>query len=154
MTPGVELVFEANEQYWRKPSIKRIVFKGVPERLTRLAMLKTGEADLATFMIGDEGGGERRPEAAAGGNHCAGHLVAGVPRTVGHHLPWHDRRVRLAATLAIDKQALLEVERLGLGRPTGSIIPRALEFALSLEPFPYDPARPGACWRGRLPERL
>ena len=56
MTPGVELVFEANEQYWRKmPSIKRIVFKGVPERLTRLAMLKTGEADLATFMIGDEG---------------------------------------------------------------------------------------------------
>ena len=29
--------------------------QGVPERPTRLAMLKTGEADLATFMIGDEG---------------------------------------------------------------------------------------------------
>jgi len=55
--------------------------------------------------------------------------------------PWHDRRVRLAATLAIDKQAINEVERLGLGRPTGSIIPRALEFALPLEPFAYDPAQ-------------
>lgn len=54
--PGVELVLEANGHYWRKtPSIQRLVFKGIPERSTRLAMLKTGEADLATFMIGDEG---------------------------------------------------------------------------------------------------
>lgn len=45
--PGVELVLEANQDYWRQvPSIERIIFKGVPERPTRLAMLKTGEADL------------------------------------------------------------------------------------------------------------
>jgi peptide/nickel transport system substrate-binding protein len=143
MTPGVELVVEANEQYWRKmPSIKRIVLKGVPERLTRLAMLRTGEADLATFMIGDEG-------AAVQGDPKLrlGMIIAPVtwwlefPEQWTPTSPWHDRRVRLAATLAIDKQALLEVERLGLGRPTGSIIPRAFEFALSLEPFPYDPAQ-------------
>ena len=54
---------------------------------------------------------------------------------------WHDQRVRLAANLAIDRQALNEAERLGLGRPTGSIIPRSLEFALPLEPVPYDAAR-------------
>jgi peptide/nickel transport system substrate-binding protein len=47
----------------------------------------------------------------------------------------------LAASLTIDKQAIIEVERLGLGRPTGSIIPRTLEFALPLEPLPYDPAQ-------------
>jgi len=52
-----------------------------------------------------------------------------------------DRRVRLAANLAMDKQAINEVERLGLSRLTGSIIPRVFEFALPLEPFPYDPAR-------------
>jgi peptide/nickel transport system substrate-binding protein len=47
-TPGVELVLDANEQYWRKkPSIKRVVIKGVPDRSTRLAMLKTGEVDIA-----------------------------------------------------------------------------------------------------------
>ena len=41
--PGVELVLEANEQYWRKtPSVKRLVFKAVTEETTRLAMLKRG----------------------------------------------------------------------------------------------------------------
>src|SRR5881397_1063232 len=42
-TPGIELVMEANESYWRKmPSVKRLVFKSVPESTTRLAMLKRG----------------------------------------------------------------------------------------------------------------
>jgi peptide/nickel transport system substrate-binding protein len=54
-TPGVELVMEANEQCWRKkPSIKTVVFKQVTDRATRLAMLKTGEADIAYVMIGIE----------------------------------------------------------------------------------------------------
>jgi peptide/nickel transport system substrate-binding protein len=31
-TPGVELVLEANESYWRKrPSVKRLVFKSIPD---------------------------------------------------------------------------------------------------------------------------
>ena len=47
--PGVELVLEANEHYWRKaPSVKRLVFKSVPDESTRLAMLKRGETDVAT----------------------------------------------------------------------------------------------------------
>src|SRR5205823_13779763 len=55
MSPGTELVLEANEQYWRKkPSIKRVVIKGVPDRTTRLAMLKTGEADIGYQMVGVE----------------------------------------------------------------------------------------------------
>jgi peptide/nickel transport system substrate-binding protein len=47
----------------------------------------------------------------------------------------------LAANLAIDKQAINEVERLGFSRLTGSIIPRVFEFALPLEPFPYNPGQ-------------
>jgi peptide/nickel transport system substrate-binding protein len=49
--------------------------------------------------------------------------------------------VRLVANLPIDKEAINKVERIGLGRPTGSIIPRGFDFALPLEPFPYDPPR-------------
>ena len=46
-TPGVELVVEAFEQYWRKvPQVKRLVFRVVPDESTRLAMLKRGEADV------------------------------------------------------------------------------------------------------------
>src|SRR5206468_10701550 len=43
-TPGVELVLEAFEQYWRKtPSVKHLVFKVIPDESTRLAALKRGE---------------------------------------------------------------------------------------------------------------
>src|SRR3989475_3850469 len=50
-SPGVELVLEANEQYWRKvPSVKRLVFKAVPDPTTRAAMLKRGEVDIAYML--------------------------------------------------------------------------------------------------------
>src|SRR5258708_12962797 len=52
-TPGVELVLEANEAYWRKtPSVKRLVFKAIPDESTRLVMLKRGEADIAYSIRG------------------------------------------------------------------------------------------------------
>jgi ABC-type transport system substrate-binding protein len=53
LKPGVELVLEAYDGYWRKmPNIKRIVMKGIPEGTTRLAMLKNGEADFASALDG------------------------------------------------------------------------------------------------------
>jgi peptide/nickel transport system substrate-binding protein len=53
--------------------------------------------------------------------------------------PWADRRVRLAASMAIDRQAINEAERMGFSRLTGSIIPSVMDFALKMEPHPYDP---------------
>jgi len=49
--------------------------------------------------------------------------------------------VRQAASYAIDRQALNESETLGASKPTGNIIPATFEFALPIEPSPYDPAR-------------
>jgi peptide/nickel transport system substrate-binding protein len=49
--------------------------------------------------------------------------------------------VRRAASLSIDRQALNQAETLGFSYPTGSLIPRALEFSKFFEPDPYDPAR-------------
>src|SRR5262249_45512937 len=52
-TPGVELVLEAFDQYWRKtPSVKRMVLKVIPDDATRLAALKRGEVDMAQAMWG------------------------------------------------------------------------------------------------------
>ena len=140
-TPGVELVLEANEHYWRKkPSIKTLVIKGVPDRTTRLAMLKTGEADIGYLMVG--------VEASTIQNDSKLRLARVIPPATwwldfpeqfNPKSPWHDRRVRLAATMAVDKKALNDAERLGYSRLTGSIIPSAMEFALRLEPYPYDP---------------
>lgn len=140
---GVELTLEANEQYWRKtPAIQRIIFKGVPERTTRLAMLKTGEADIAYLMIGDEAVAIKNdPKLRLAQVISAATWWMEFPEQWQPNSPWHDRRVRLAANLAIDRKAINESERLGLSRLTGSIIPSSLDFSLPLEPYPYDPAQ-------------
>ena len=141
-TPGVELVLEANEQYWRKrPSIKRIVIKGVPDRTTRLAMLKTGEADIGYLMIGVEGETVRAdPKLRLVHVIPSASWWLDFPEQWGKaKSPWQDRRVRLAVNLALDKQAVNQAERLGFSRVTGSIIPSVMDFALPLDPYPYDP---------------
>jgi peptide/nickel transport system substrate-binding protein len=143
-TPGVELVLEANEQYWRKrPSIKRVVIKGVPDPATRLAMLKTGEADIGYLMVGVEGQTVRADPKLR-----LVHVIPSAawwldfPEQWGKaKSPWQDRRVRLAANLALDKQAINQAERLGFSRLTGSIIPSVMDYALRLDPYPYDPAQ-------------
>jgi peptide/nickel transport system substrate-binding protein len=143
MEPGVELVLEAQERYWRRtPSIHRLIFKGIPERTTRLAMLKNGEADIAYLMIGDEASAIKAdPKLRLAQVIPAATWWLEFTEQWDPKSPWHDRRVRLAAALAIDKQAINEVERLGFSRLTGSIIPSTMEFALRLEPYPYNTAQ-------------
>ena len=59
--PGVELVLEANKDYWRKtPHVQRLVMKSVPEATTRLAMLKKQEADVTYGLYGALGEEVRR----------------------------------------------------------------------------------------------
>ena len=50
LTPGVELVLEAFDGYWRKaPSVKRVVFKSVPDETTRAAALRFPEITTSSF---------------------------------------------------------------------------------------------------------
>jgi len=141
--PGVELVLEAYEQYWRKaPSVKRLVFKSVPDESTRLAMLKRGEADVAYSIRGALAEEIRRTPGltlkATGGAFTEWIVIIDQwdPKS-----PWADRRVRQAANLAIDRQAINEAEYLGLARVTGSIIPSGFDFAWSAPLYPYEPQR-------------
>src|SRR5207247_7016350 len=52
-----------------------------------------------------------------------------------------DRRVRLAASQATDRAASTPAEMLGFATLTGSFVPSSFEFALPIEPHPYDPKR-------------
>jgi peptide/nickel transport system substrate-binding protein len=142
-TPGVELVMEAFEGYWRKtPSVKRVVFKSVPESTTRVAMLKRGEVDVAYLLEVPQAQEVKRDPnlklVFSGGiaTFYLDFLEQWDPKS-----PWHDRRVRLAANYAIDRQALSEAETLGASRPAGNFVPKSFDFALPIEPYPYDPAR-------------
>lgn len=138
--PGVELVVEANEQYWRQvPHVKRLIFKMVPERATRLAMVKTGEADIGHVMFGVEAIETRQdPRLRLAVALPSLVIYVAFPEQWDPKSPWHDRRVRLAAAQAVDKQAVNEAERLGFGRLTGSIVHRIFDFALPLEPYPHN----------------
>ena len=142
-TPGIELVVEAFPDYWRKaPSVKRIVMRSIPDESTRAAAVKTGQVDIA-YLFGGAIAGDLR---GTPGIKVVAPLVYGIywldfldqwnPKS-----PWHDQRVRMAAGLAIDRQALNQAEMLGMGRLTGSFVPPTFDFALKLEPTPYDPKR-------------
>ena len=107
-TPGVELVLEAFDAYWRKaPALKRLVFKAVPDEATRLAALKRGEVDVAYGMSGALAEEIRRTPGLTL-KPVAGQVVDWVNFTEQWDAKslWHDRRVRLAAVYAIDRQAM------------------------------------------------
>jgi peptide/nickel transport system substrate-binding protein len=142
-TPGVELIMEAFEGYWRKvPHVKRLVFKSVPEATTRLAMLKKGEVDVAYLLdtpLAEEV--KRDPTLKLAFSGGIGIFFLDFFDQWDAKSPWHDKRVRLAASYAIDRQALSESETLGASKPTGNIVPPTFEFALPIEPYPYDPGK-------------
>ena len=142
-TPGVELVLEAFDQYWRKPpSVKRLVMRSMVEETTRAAALKRGEVDIAYLLSGpvaDEI--KRTPGLTLKAPLLTGAFWIELPEQWDPKSPWHDRRVRLAANHAVDRQAVNQAETLGFSRLTGSIVPRVFQFAVTVEPPAYDPAR-------------
>jgi peptide/nickel transport system substrate-binding protein len=142
-TPGVELVVEAFDGYWRKmPAVKRLVFKAIPDESTRLAALKRGEVDVAYGMSGALAEELRRTPGLTL-KPVAGQVVDWVNFTEQWDAksPWHDRRVRLAATYAIDRQAMNMAERLGFARITWSLVPPTFEFYWQPPGYGYDPVK-------------
>ena len=142
-TPGVELVLEAFEQYWRKtPSVKHLVFKVIPDESTRLAALKRGEVDVVYSIRG-----ELAEELQRTPGLTLKPAVIQAPQWVNlldqwdPKSPWHDRRVRLAANYAIDRKAINQAITLGHSTLTFSIIPDTFEFFWQPPAYPYDPAR-------------
>ena len=141
--PGIELTLEAFEGYWRKtPSVKRLVMRSIPEESTRAAALKRGEVDIVYFVNGPIAEDVRRtPGLTLTAMRTNGVLFLMFPEQWTAGSPWADRRVRMAASLAIDRQAINEAESLGFSGPTGNIVPRHQEFALPVPADPYDPKR-------------
>jgi len=141
-TPGVELVLEAFDQYWRKtPHVKRLVLRTIPDHTTRMAALKRGEADVVYLISGELAEEVKRTpglsvKAVFPSNHWLTFADQWDPKS-----PWSDKRVRLAANLALDRHALNEAATLGLSKITGSIVPSSFDFYWPAPPYPHDPAR-------------
>ena len=142
--PGIELVMEAFEGHWRKvPHVKRLVYRSLPEESTRAAALKSGEVDIAYLLSGPVAEDVQRSPGLKLVSRAVSPSVfwLDLPDQWDPKSPWADQRVRQAASVAIDRQALNQAETLGFSKPTGSLIPGALEFAKSFAPDPFDPPR-------------
>jgi peptide/nickel transport system substrate-binding protein len=138
--PGVELVLEAFDGYWRKaPGIKTLVFKVIPDDSTRVAALKRGEVDVAYGISGTLAEEVRRTPGLA-------LKAAKIPVTnwmvfadqADPKSPWHDRRVRLAANLSVNRVAINNAGYLGLGTVSSSFIPHTMEYFWQPPLYPYD----------------
>ena len=141
--PGVELVLEAFEGYWRKtPSVKRLVFRVIPDEATRLAALSRGEVDIVYSIRG-----ELAEELQRTPGLTLKPVVIPAPFWLSFvdqwdaKSPWHDERVRKAASLAIDRDGINQALTLGFSKATGSLIPPSFDMYWQPPAPVHDPAK-------------
>ena len=142
---GVQMVFEAWDAYWRKtPGVKRLVVKGIGGQggaATRLAGLKTGELDLAYGFTG-----KILPQVLKDANlrwdrNFTAPWVLFFPNWEDPDSPFHDKRVRQAVSLAINREFLIHQETQGLGVPWGNWIGPEFDDVLKLPAPEYNPEK-------------
>lgn len=134
------------EKHWRvTPQYKNVTFLMVPEEATRVAMLKTGEVDLAPISY------DSIESVKASGLKIVsipknwaplvrfGGLVQTDPKRYNPDNPWAKKQVRQALNYAIDREAIAKNIFKGEATPTGASMP--LNAWMGIEPYPYDPAK-------------
>jgi peptide/nickel transport system substrate-binding protein len=142
---GVQMAFEAWAEYWRRtPATKTIVVKGIRDLPARMAGLQTGELDLAYGMTG-----KLLPRVMADRNlrwnpNFTSFWWLLFPGYNEPDSPFHDKRVRQAVSLALNRQFLVKQETQGIGKPWGNWISPENRDALQGDgkdlPVPeYDP---------------
>jgi peptide/nickel transport system substrate-binding protein len=120
---GVQMDFEAWEEYWRRtPATKTIVVKGIRDNAARLAAMQTGELDLAFGMTG-----KVLPQVMKDRNlrwvpNFTGPWWLMFPGYNEPESPFHDKRVRQAVSLAINRDFLVRQETEGVGKVWGNWI--------------------------------
>ncbi|MFG0214550.1 glutathione ABC transporter substrate-binding protein [Brevibacillus porteri] len=119
---GDHLTVELNPDHWNKGAAKvgKIVYKPVPENGSRVAMLKTGEADVIYPLP------EQQVETLNGEE---GVKVERTPSTITRYVsinmlkkPFDDPRVRQAINHAVDKDAFIKVVKSGYGAQLESVM--------------------------------
>ncbi|TIH19835.1 ABC transporter substrate-binding protein [Marinifilum sp. JC120] len=135
------LVAVRNANYWgsQKAKIDKVIYKGVPDAMTRTAMLQSGELDIAQLLPPEaianlKASGKNIQTKAIGRTRFAGFNMAEGPFT--------DRKTRLAINYAINRQDLVDFVLDGIGEPAKTIYPPVIFWSnTKLEGFPYSPEK-------------
>ncbi len=139
---GSFVKLEATDNHWRDgvPKYKYMTYLLIPEESTRMAMLRTGEADIARISR------ESVKDALNAGLNVLtkddGAVVVLHPNMQWASPVFSDIRFRKALNLAIDKDAIIKNLFAGLAKPMstypGSNI-SGVGGDTTLKPYPYDP---------------
>jgi peptide/nickel transport system substrate-binding protein len=144
---GVQMVFEAWEEYWRRtPGVKTIVVKGIRDPASRLAGLLTGELDLAYGMTGKLLAKVMNDPNLRWDRNYTSPWWLMFPGYNEPDSPFRDKRVRQAVSLALNRKFLALQETQGIGIPWGNWISQEASDALRGDgtelPVPeYDPQK-------------
>lgn len=140
------VVMERNTDYWgRGPSgFDRLIWRPVPDDMSRVAGLVAGEYDVATNVpissINEINATRTRSVIEAPSYRIFQLILSSLDE---HPSPLHDKRVRQAINHAIDKQAI--IRNLFAGKASllsGQLLrPEQLGFDPTLKDYAYDPAR-------------
>ncbi len=118
---GTQMVFEAWEGYWRRtPATKTIIVKGIRDPASRLAGLQTGELDLAYGMTGKLLPRVMTDKSLRWDKNFTAPWWLAFPGYDEKDSPFHDKRVREAVSLAINRTFLSRQETQGIGPPYGN----------------------------------
>ena len=126
---GELMRFQALDKHWRVvPQFKELVYRFVPEDATRVAMLRTGEADIIelprSLKKDIEGAGFEARRALWPGvvvfGVMGGQYLKDRP-TYNPKVPWLDKRVREAMNLPSYRKAM--IEHLFLGEAQAATVP-------------------------------
>ncbi|OPH56003.1 ABC transporter substrate-binding protein [Paenibacillus ferrarius] len=137
-TPGQEIVLVKNESYWGdQPKFNKVIFKTVPEDTTRVAMIETGEAQVAEQLPVTE---IERVKSSA--TMSLGRFDAFAVDHIGFNTskkPFDDARVRQAVAYAIDKEAIIKGVYNNVGKVANSSLgPKVIGYSPNIKGFAYD----------------
>jgi peptide/nickel transport system substrate-binding protein len=140
---GEEMVLERNEDYYgRKPHIKKIVIRFIPDDNSALQQARSGTID--TMGVRAEQWVRTLPEDAYRERFSRYYYYDPNYSYIGwnHKRPFFaDKRVRRAMTHLVDRKAILENVLYGLGTiVTGTFYLNSADYSPEIVPLPFDPA--------------
>jgi peptide/nickel transport system substrate-binding protein len=134
---GQQITLEANPNYWQgAPSIKRLIFKVVPESSNRVAMLTKGEIDIAT---------ELTPKEIDSLKTANGVRTVNIPANTNEFLVMNeqlvpafaDARVRQAVNYVIPKDEIVKTAYFGQAKQWNSVFTSVVPGSMPASQWMY-----------------
>lgn len=136
-----EVVTTRNDDYWGpKAKVSSVVYRAVPDAVTRLGMFRAGDLDIAQILPP-----ESIESIKASGKFEVLRMPIGRCRMMGLNMakePFSDIRVRKAVNLAVNREDLVNYVLEGVGESATTLYPPMVYWANDdLAGFSFDPVK-------------